>query len=834
MKIDHLLTEIRNNEPNPAEMEQAAARVRARLFPKMDGAEPVGAIRDCAGFVALIPAYLTGTLDASRKMLLEVHTRECVGCRKALAEAREGSRQVIEFRPRKSAAPRYSGWAIAASVMFLAGAAGWLGYRQFPSLAGGPRATVDVVDGALYKVTGSVLSPLAPGAELGENDVVRTARNSTAVLRLNDGSKVELNQRAQLSVTRSLKGSTVHLSLGNIIVEAAKQRSGTLMVATADCNVEVKGTVFAVDAGTKGSRVAVVEGTVWVDHGKKHEVLHRGDVTSTGNELGRAPIHEAFEWSRNSAQYAKLLNEFSELNRQLAAIPPAGLRYTSKLLDLLPPDVVAVAAIPNIGGTITQANQIFHERLKTSEALAAWWNSITPARRAELERTLHQLETASAYLGEEIVVALPAGTKNASPIVLAQLVKPGLDVFLLSQLPAGALTSGSGAAAEFGKHMRFDNGLFVAAADPAELTRISGGFKGTPLYQKLSSSYQNGASWLLGADLAQMMPGKKTNIGGLADARFAIGESRTIAGNTENRASITFAHDRQGVAAWLSAPGPMGSMDYISPDAGFAASLLLKNPAVIVDDLMGMLSRTGGGETNSTDVALRQEIASAFGGEVTVALDGPLLPFPSWKLVAEVYYAERLQGAISKTVTAFNAKGLNERTGALKLTQSDVEGRTFYRLQFEKVPFEADWTFADGYWIAAANQELLVRSLQNRQTGYTLSKSAAFRAQLPHDASTNFSGVVYHNLGPTLAPIISLLGVETPAPGAGKKADTPHVIGFWAHTDRIDVATMGNIFDMNLESLLGMSGSGPLKMLSQIAGGAMPGGLRLTPGDNKK
>ena len=87
MKIDHLLTEIRNNEPNPAEMEQAAARVRARLFPKMDGAEPVGAIRDCAGFVALIPAYLTGTLDASRKMLLEVHTRECVGCRKALAEA---------------------------------------------------------------------------------------------------------------------------------------------------------------------------------------------------------------------------------------------------------------------------------------------------------------------------------------------------------------------------------------------------------------------------------------------------------------------------------------------------------------------------------------------------------------------------------------------------------------------------------------------------------------------------------------------------------------------------------------------------------------------------
>lgn len=819
MKIDHLLNEIKNNEPTAAEMDQAAARVRARLFPKVDAAEPLGAIRDCAGFVALIPSYLAGTLDASRKMLLEVHTRECIGCRKALAEARDGARQVIEFKPRKASAPKYTGWAIAASVMFMAGAAGWIGYRQFPSLAGGPRATVDVVDGALYKVNGSALSPLAPGAELGENDVVRTARNSTAVLRLNDGSKVELNQRAQISVTRSLKGSTIHLALGNIIVEAAKQRSGALSVATADCNVEVKGTIFAVDAGTKGSRVAVVEGTVWVDHSKKHEVLHRGDMTSTAEDMGRAPILQAFEWSRNSAQYSKLLADFSELNRQIAAIPPAGLRYTSNLLDLLPPDVVAVAAIPNIGGTITQASQIFHERLKSSEALAAWWNSITPARRTEIETTIHQVETASAYLGEEIVIALPSGTKNASPIVLAQLVKPGLDVFLKSTLPA---------AAELDKHMRFDNGLFVAAADTVELTRISGGFKGTPLYQRLTVSYQNGAAWLFGADLQQALPANKPAFSAMADARFFIAESRTVGGSTQNRASLAFAHDRKGVAAWLSAPGPMGSLDYISPDAGFAASMLLKNPTVIVDDMMSLLNPASKTSTDSADVALRQEVASSFGGEITVALDGPLLPFPSWKLVAEVYYPERLQGAIAKTVAAVNAKGINERTGALKLTQSDVDGRTFYRLQFEKVPFEADWTFSDGYWIAAANQELLVRSLQNRQTGYALAKSAAFRAQIPHDASSNFSGVIYHNLGPTLAPIMGLLGAEAAAavPGAPKKDDTPHVIGFWAYPDRIDVATMGNIFDMNIQSLLGMSGSGPLKMLGQVAGGVMPAGKR--------
>ena len=52
---------------------------------------------------------------------------------------------------------------------------------------------------------------------------------------------------------------------------------------------------------------------------------------------------------------------------------------------------------------------------------------------------------------------------------------------------------------------------------------------------------------------------------------------------------------------------------------------------------------------------LKADLASAFGGEVTVALDGPLLPVPSWKIAAEVYYPDRLQSAMAKLVAAFNA-----------------------------------------------------------------------------------------------------------------------------------------------------------------------------------
>jgi hypothetical protein len=802
MKLDRLINDIRDQQPTDTEIENAANRVRARLFPR-ETVVSTGAIKSCADFASLIPAHLAGTLDPGRKLLLEVHTRECVHCRKTLADTRTGARNIVEFKPRKAATTTpYSPWAIAAAAILTAVGATWWGYTQYPALGGGPRATLASVEGDIYKISGTSLVPLSPGAELAENDAVLTAKNSTAVLRLNDGSKIELNQRARVFVTRNWSGSTIHLERGNIIVEAAKQRRGTLQVATADCNVSVKGTIFSVDAGTKGSRVAVVEGTVWVDSGGQghedvHRVLHRGDLTSTSPDMGAIPVRKEFEWSRNSAQYLALLGDFGEIRRQIAAIPPAGLRYDSGLLPLLPANISVIAAIPNLGGTITQASQIFHDRLKSSDTLAAWWNTRPASEREKFETIIHQLETASAYLGSEIVIAAASNRHDASPIVIAQLTKPGLDAFLKSQPGFAQIES----------HMRSANGLFILASDPADLDRVgqNAGFATTPLFAKLTPAYRQGAGWLFGADLTAF-PAANPQVTGLSDARFLTAESRTYNANIENRASVTFSQNRQGVASWLSAPGPMGSLEFISPDAGFAASMLLKNPSVIADEMAGMISKASG-DTGST-FDFKADLASVFAGEVTVALDGPLLPVPSWKLAAEVYYPDRLQSSMSKLVTAFNAQPNRDRTGDLQLTQSDTDGHTFYKLKFEKLPWEADWTFIDGYWLAAANHELLIRSIQNRQTGYTLRKSKGFQAQLPHDASSDFSAVIYHNLGQTLAPIFSLLGQPQTV-----KTDTPGVICFWAAPDHIDVANTGSLFGLSIESLFSLQGAGPMQML---------------------
>jgi hypothetical protein len=209
---------------------------------------------------------------------------------------------------------------------------------------------------------------------------------------------------------------------------------------------------------------------------------------------------------------------------------------------------------------------------------------------------------------------------------------------------------------------------------------------------------------------------------------------------------------------------------------------------------------------------LAADLAGAFTGEITVALDGPLLPVPALKIVAEVSDPERIRTAMSKLAADFNAGTANrDRTGDLRLTQTDSDGQTFYSLKFDKLPWEADWAFVDGYWVAATSRELVLRSIQNRQTGYTLPKSSAFQARLSHDASADFSAVLYHNMGQTLTPILGLLGRATPAAG-----DPGGLAEFWATPDRIDLASKGSILGMNVSELLAMQNGGPINMLKSM------------------
>ena len=83
--------------------------------------------------------------------------------------------------------------------------------------------------------------------------------------------------------------------------------------------------------------------------------------------------------------------------------------------------------------------------------------------------------------------------------------------------------------------------------------------------------------------------------------RHFVVEQKEVNGKTLSRAALTFNESNRGIASWLAAPGSMGALDFISPNANVATAFVVKKPALLVDDLLGFL------ETVEPDVRQQME-----------------------------------------------------------------------------------------------------------------------------------------------------------------------------------------------------------------------------------
>jgi FecR protein/Protein of unknown function (DUF3352) len=848
-KFDRLLSEIQNQQVDSRVVAQAGERVWNSIAGSPAADLTTHKLRGCEDFQALIPEYLGRRLPEARTLLFADHVHACVACRHALDQARNGELQPV-WRPeiKRPGFPVWR-WAMAATAMvavsFFALA---LSIGMFPGqhLI---RGAVQHVDGSLYAVIGDQVRMIPAGYPIRNGDQIRTAKGARAMIRLVDGSLVEMGERSDISLSREWKGTTIQLDGGQVIVQAAKQHTGRLYVATDDCLVSVKGTIFSVNRGIKGSRVAVIEGVVRVDYGERTSELHAGDETTSSANVSEIPIQNEIAWSRNAAKYLALLGDFAALQKQFAAIPGSGLRYGSDLVQYVPDNTVVYVAIPNLATTLGEASQIFQARLQQSPALRHWWRQQQNGSGPKLEAVLDQLKTFSGYLGDEIVFAVGKnGSAFGAPMMLARVRQPGLESFLQDE-NRRLSSNGSQAALQTVSNpwtvssptgqallVYVKDDLMMASPDVAELQHMAtleqsgaGHFAETPLYQQIVRSYQQGAGWLLCADMEQIVSrnvqsGSDNGLPpGIGDVRYLTMEHREVGGKTDNRAALTFASERQGVASWLGAPASLGSLEFVSPDASVVTSAVIKNPRSILE---GLFQTIGSEDANfsqhlsefeaKTGVNVLDDIAAPLGGEVTVAFDGPVLPTPRWKVVFEVYDPATLQATITKLIASFNREASAEGR-SLTLTKRQVGSQTYFVVSSEKQPnSEVDYTFVDSYLIVAPDRGTLSRAIQDRQAGYTLTHSPAFQALLPRDGYTNFSAIFYHNIGPVVGPIAEQLkssGALTPQQRQSIDALTansaPGLIYAYGEPDRIVVASSSGFMGFDLGTLLTMGDNGP-------------------------
>jgi len=478
-------------------------------------------------------------------------------------------------------------------------------------------------------------------------------------------------------------------------------------------------------------------------------------------------------------------------------------------------------------------------------------------------------------LGDELAVG--AGISDSGqpiePIVLAELKNPaGFRAFFDTEVQklAGqskapqvqwvddpktaqpAAASANTAASDKKIYVWIAGDVLVASPKLDQLQAINAqasNFNSTPFHSRIASVYREGAGLVIAADLEKIIAHtrglRRIAVGdqheqalnelGVFNMKSFVLDQKDSDGKTHTRAVLSYAEANHGVTAWLAQPAPMGSLEYISPDANVVAGFVVKNPTALVDDLLGVLNKVSPdlnkklAELQSDHgLDLRKDFAAPLGGEYAFAIDGPILPVPSWKLVFEVNDPAHLQQAFEHVVDEVNKQMAKEGKGGLAWDKTDAGGHTYYTLRSKDFGMEVNYVFANGYMIAGPTRALVEKALDYHNSGVNLTHSSRFTAGLPADGNTNFSALVYHNLAPLVQPFADRIpsGAQSGEPQkaiATMAANMQPTLAYaYAFGDRVEFAsnTEGGPFGLSPATLLGMPNAFELQhILEQGMGG---------------
>jgi FecR protein/Protein of unknown function (DUF3352) len=845
---------LKADAPDAAQLAAAAKRVAGRLG--MDAAADPGidAIENCGDVQHLLAFYRAGNLSNARRLLIEDHLRDCGAC---LREFRSGSGTAVLDWSAPTASHAFvwpsQAFSLAVAACFAFLVCSFFVYRAYWQTPPGVQAQVQSINGSAYGISAAGDRQLSAGEPLKAGEQLRTSGGAHAVLRLLDGSTIEVNERSVVGVGARGHNMTISLDSGAVIVEAAKRDSGHLYVKTPDCRVAVTGTVFSVNSGIKGSRVTVLQGSVQVAHAGMDSLVQAGDQMSTSDNLSPVPVEQQISWSQDRDKYLLLLAQFTGVQHRIEQIPFPQLRYSSDLLQRVPADTLLYVSIPNLGEFVSEAHEIFQDQLKQSPALQQWWDRKNAGNPADLDSLIDKLHQASQYLGDEVVIVGTKQTGTPGFAILTDVQKTGLADFLrtqfasssstpglilldensLEETPTASKTQSGGYALIRQKEAVFSNSIATLKEINAQLNAGASGFAAGEFGQQIAAAYGRGAGVILAADLHQMMADKLSSLrsggksteaienSGMDEVRYLIAEHRETNGLPENHLDLQFSGTRQHLASWLAAPAPIGSLDFVTPNAAIAVALLSKDPATIADDLMTMTATGEGAQTETqntkwTDaeaklrINFRDDLAANLGGDFLWSLDGPILPTPSWKAVIEVHDPVRLEATLERLTQSLQEQAQGTKAHAVAIESSAIGAQRFYSVRdLATGSTVAQYIFADGYMIVAPNRALLMEALQTHASGDSLARSAAFKALLPKDENENYSAIAYQNLGPVLTPLLSQLSAESAEAIRHLAADArPTAICAWGRDSRIEAASNSHLFGFDFLTLGALTPSG--------------------------
>jgi hypothetical protein len=264
-------------------------------------------------------------------------------------------------------------------------------------------------------------------------------------------------------------------------------------------------------------------------------------------------------------------------------------------------------------------------------------------------------------------------------------------------------------------------------------------------------------------------------------------------------AELSFNGPRRGVASWLAKPASLGSLDFVSPKAAFATTVVLANLSKIFDEIKDIAGPSGanafagiaGGE-KALNLSLKEDLLNQLSGEVTVEVDSIAPPKAEWKTILKVNDTAHVQKTLNTLLAAAQIKPEENRNAGI--TSYTV------RVPSGKTPMSIAYAFADSYLVIALSPESVAEAVRLHTSGESLAKSPKFLASLPPGHSAQASALFFQNPGTTYAASLSQLSTSPQIANAVAqylKDLPPSVARFYGEESSIREASSSGSLDVS-------------------------------------
>jgi len=523
--------------------------------------------------------------------------------------------------------------------------------------------------------------------------------------------------------------------------------------------------------------------------------------STAGGEKTRAKKADDTDlnWLQDLLKDKELMAEVNKLGAKLKdGIQYPAARSQSRLLSRMPESTTFYVALPNYGETLHQALEIFQQEMRESAPLRDFLRkNKLDATEPKIERGIQQFYEFSQFLGDEVVITGKLQGQEPVFFVVAEVKKPGLrefmekasldifpdqtdrpQIFSPQELAASKLgTKGTPVVLVRPDLVAFGVSGASLREFNAQLDDSSPRFISTALGQRVAQSYQGGTNSVIGIDLQKIIglaadkPQSQIMLEktGFADAKYLVTENRISAGRSANQMELTFNGPRRGVASWIAGARPMGGLDFMSSKAAIAGDIMLKDPALIFDDLREIMGDGAFASLPQMEaqlgVNLKQDLLSKLSGEIAFELHAPPMMATG---KGDTKDAAPKGGAFKVILRVLDPAGLQQTLERLlvaapmesgKREEDGVTIHTLTPMQSSGPATEFNYFFMDGYLVVTSDRDGANEAIHQHRTGDTLGKSSKLREGLGGQ-SANASMLMYQNAGQMLGPMVAQLPPE--------------------------------------------------------------------------